>query len=229
MDGGAMATSEKALRRQQKREEKARRKALRRPSVLREQFWNLPNMLTLGRIAIIPVFVWLTYDADPLSSLLAASLFTLAAVTDVVDGVLARRWNQITVVGKFLDPLADKLIVMAAFVMMVRLGRLAAWVVIVLLAREFIVSGLRTIAAGEGMVIAAGQEGKWKTSLQLCGIIALCVHYVHPLDLIWWRFYVDYNRVGQVLMYISMVLSLWSAGVYFKAFLSMLARRSTPA
>src|SRR5258708_5093580 len=118
---------------------------------------------------------------------------------------------------------------MAAMVMMVRLGRLAAWVVIVLLAREFIVSGLRTIAAGEGIVIAAGQEGKWKTSIQLCGIIALCVHYVHPLDLIWWKFYVDYNRIGQVLMYISMVLSLWSAGVYFKAFLSMLARRSTPA
>ncbi|HEY8210605.1 MAG TPA: CDP-alcohol phosphatidyltransferase family protein, partial [Myxococcaceae bacterium] len=130
-----MATSDKALRKQQKREERARKKASRGSSVLREQFWNLPNMLTLGRIAIIPVFVWLTYDADPMSSLLAGSLFTLAAVTDVVDGVLARRWNQITIVGKFMDPLADKLIVMAAFVMMVRLGRIAAWVVIVLLAR----------------------------------------------------------------------------------------------
>jgi len=213
-----MATSEKALRRQQKREEKARRKAVRRPSVLREQFWNLPNMLTLGRIAIIPVFVWLTYDADPLSSLLAASLFTLAAVTDVVDGVLARRWNQITIVGKFMDPLADKLIVMAAFVMMVRLGRVAAWVVIVLLAREFIVSGLRTIAASEGMVIAAGQEGKWKTSLQLCGVISLCVHYQHPLDLIWATYVVDYNKIGKVLIYLSAVMSVWSMAVYFRAF-----------
>jgi CDP-diacylglycerol--glycerol-3-phosphate 3-phosphatidyltransferase len=213
-----MATSERAQRKQQKREERARRNANRGPSVLREQFWNLPNMLTLGRIAIIPVFVWLTYDADPLSSLLAASLFTLAAVTDVVDGVLARRWNQITIVGKFMDPLADKLIVMSAFVMMVRLGRIAAWVIIVLLAREFIVSGLRTIAASEGMVIAAGQEGKWKTSLQLCGVISLCVHYRHPLDLIWQTYLVDYNKVGKALIYLSMVMSVWSMAVYFRAF-----------
>ncbi len=192
--------------------------------MLLKEFWNLPNMLTLGRIAVIPVFVWFTYDATPLYSFLAAVVFTVASVTDVIDGYLARRWNLVTVVGKFMDPLADKLIVMAAMVMMVRLGRLAAWVVIVLLAREFIVIGLRTIAAGEGMVIAAGQEGKWKTSVQLCGIIALCVHYVHPLNLIWATFDVDYNTVGKVLMYISMVLSVWSAGVYFRAFLRMLAR-----
>jgi CDP-diacylglycerol--glycerol-3-phosphate 3-phosphatidyltransferase len=217
-----MATSDKALRKQQKREERARKKASRGSSVLREQFWNLPNMLTLGRIAIIPVFVWLTYDADPMSSLLAGSLFTLAAVTDVVDGVLARRWNQITIVGKFMDPLADKLIVMAAFVMMVRLGRIAAWVVIVLLAREFIVSGLRTIAASEGMVIAAGQEGKWKTSLQLCGVISLCVHYQHPLDLIWVTLPVDYNKIGKALIYLSMVMSVWSMAVYFRAFVRTL-------
>src|SRR6266852_178566 len=200
-----------------RRRARSRHRGMRPPSVLVQEFWNLPNMLTLGRILLIPIFVWFTYDATPLYSLLAAVVFTVAAITDVIDGYLARRWNLVTVVGKFMDPLADKLIVMAAMV------------VIVLLAREFIVSGLRTIAAGEGIVIAAGQEGKWKTSIQLCGIIALCVHYVHPLDLIWWKFYVDYNRVGQVLMYISMVLSLWSAGVYFKAFLSMLARRSTPA
>jgi len=212
-------------RKRQKREERARRRALRKPSVLLQEFWNLPNMLTIGRILIIPIFVWFTYEADPLYSFWAAALFTVAAVTDVVDGFLARRWNQITVVGKFLDPLADKLIVMAAMVMMVRLGRLAAWVVIVLIAREFIVSGLRTIAASEGMVIAAGQEGKWKTSLQLCGIISLCVHYVHPLNLIWATYPVDYNAVGQVLMYLSMVFSLWSAGGYFKGFLSTLAKR----
>ncbi len=183
-------------------------------------------MLTLGRIALIPIFVWFTYDASPLYSFGAAALFTLAAVTDVIDGYLARRWNLVTVVGKFLDPLADKLIVMAAMVMMVRLGRLAAWVVIVLLTREFVVSGLRTIAAGEGMVIAAGQEGKWKTSLQLCGIISLCVHYTHPLHLLWVTYPVNYNTVGQLLMYLSTVLSLWSAGVYFRGFLNMLAKRS---
>jgi CDP-diacylglycerol--glycerol-3-phosphate 3-phosphatidyltransferase len=214
------------MRRRQKREERRRRRSLREPSVLLQEFWNLPNMLTLGRILLIPIFVWLTYEADPLSSFSAAALFTLAAVTDVVDGYLARRWNLVTVVGKFMDPLADKLIVMAAMVMMVRLGRLAAWVVIVLVAREFVVSGLRTIAAGEGLVIAAGQEGKWKTSLQLCGIISLCVHYTHPLNLFWATYPVNYNTVGQVLMYLSTVFSLWSAGVYFKGFLAMLAKRS---
>ncbi len=217
---------DKTTRKRQKREERQRRRALRRPSVLLKEFWNLPNMLTLGRILVIPLFVWFTYDADPLYSFLAAVVFTLAAVTDVVDGYLARTWNLVTVVGKFMDPLADKLIVMAAMVMMVRLGRLAATVVIVLLAREFIVSGLRTIAASEGFVIAAGQEGKWKTSLQLCGLISLCVHYVHPLNLIWITLPVDYNSVGKVLMYLSTVLSLWSAGGYFKAFLSTVAKRS---
>jgi CDP-diacylglycerol--glycerol-3-phosphate 3-phosphatidyltransferase len=216
---------DRATRKQRKREERAKRRAERKPSVLIQEFWNLPNMLTMGRILLIPVFVSFTYDADPFYSLMAALVFAVASITDVVDGYLARKWNLITVVGKFMDPLADKLIVMAALVMMVRLGRIAAWVVIVLLARELIVSGLRTIAASEGMVIAAGQEGKWKTSLQLVGVISLCVHYVHPLDLGYRVVPVDYNKVGKVLVYLSGAFSVWSAVVYFRAFLSMLARR----
>ena len=210
---------------QRKRDERKARRANRKPSVLLKEFWNLPNMLTLARIAVIPVFVWFTYDADPMYSLLAALIFTLAAVTDVVDGFLARRWNMITVVGKLMDPLADKLIVMAALVMMTRLGRIPAWVVIVLLSREFIVTGLRQIAASEGMVIAAGQEGKWKTSLQLTGIIALCVHYVHPIDMLIRQGDIDFNLVGKVMVYLSTAFSVWSAAVYFQAFLQMLSKR----
>ena len=206
-----------------------RRGAPRPPPVLLKEFWNLPNVLTMGRIFIIPWFVWLTYDADPMSSFLAAAVFAAAAITDIIDGYLARKLNLITVVGKFLDPLADKLIVMAALVMMVRLGRVAAWVVIVLLARELLVQGLRTIAATEGMVIAAGQEGKWKTSLQLISLVSLCVHYTHPLDLGFVVYPVDYNRVGQVLLYLSTVFSVWSAAVYFRAFLQMLAKRTLAA
>jgi CDP-diacylglycerol---glycerol-3-phosphate 3-phosphatidyltransferase len=216
---------DRRTRRQRRREARRVRKAARNPSVLLKELWTLPNMLTLGRIVIIPFFIWLTYKADPLDSFLAAVLFTVAAVTDVIDGVLARRMHLVTVLGKFLDPLADKLIVMAALVMLVRLGRVPAWVVIVLLAREFLVTGLRTIAASEGMVIAAGQEGKWKTSLQLTGIIALCVHYTHPLDLIWWTFPVNYNAVGQVLLYISVFFSVWSGVGYFRAFGQMLSHR----
>ncbi len=198
----------------------------KRPRILLQEFWNLPNVLTMGRIAVIPLFVWLTYGADPLSSFLAGALFALAAITDIVDGYLARRLHLITVVGKFLDPLADKLIVMAALVMMVRLGRVAAWVTIILIARELVVQGLRTIAATEGMVIAAGQEGKWKTSLQLIGIVSLCVHYVHPLHLGFGVYPVDYNLVGLVLLYLSTAFSVWSAAVYFRAFLQMLAKRA---
>ena len=214
---------------QRKKDERAKKKANRKPSVLLKEFWNLPNMLTLGRIAVIPLFVWFTYDADPFYSLLAASLFTVASITDVIDGFLARRWNMITVVGKLMDPLDDKLIVMAALVMFTRLGRVPAWVVIVLLGRELIVSGLRQIAASEGMVIAAGQEGKWKTSLQLVGIVSLCIHYVHHMNFGFYESDVDFNLVGKALIYLSTAFSVWSAGAYFKAFLAMLGKRGSSA
>jgi CDP-diacylglycerol---glycerol-3-phosphate 3-phosphatidyltransferase len=221
---------------QRRRDERARRKAekkakkaARQPSVLLQEFWNLPNMLTLARVLVIPLFVWLTYDADPMYSVLAALLFTVAAITDVIDGFLARRWNMITVVGKFMDPLADKLMVMAALVMMTRLGRVPAWVVIVLLSRELIVSGLRQVAASEGLVIAAGQEGKWKTSLQLVGMICLLIHFRHTVDFVVWKGEADFNVMGKVLIYVSTAFSVWSAGIYFKAFLNMLGKRGAPA
>lgn len=197
--------------------------------MLLREFWNLPNMLTLARIAAIPFFVWLTYEGDPLTSVMAAVTFAVAAITDVIDGWLARRWNLVTVVGKFLDPLADKLIVNAALVMLVRLGRVPSWLVIVILSRELIVTGLRSVAASEGMVIAAGQEGKWKTSFQVVAIICLCIHYVHPLELFGRSYPVSYNAVGSVLLYLSAVMAVWSAAVYFKGFLSMLSKREAGA
>jgi CDP-diacylglycerol--glycerol-3-phosphate 3-phosphatidyltransferase len=228
-DARLQRREERAHKKAERAARKAARRAGRTPSALLKEFWNLPNMLTLGRIAVIPLFVWFTYDADPFFSYLAAALFTLAAVTDVVDGFLARRWNMITVVGKLLDPLADKLIVAAALVMMVRLGRIHAWIVIVLLSREFIVTGLRQIAASEGLVIAAGQEGKWKTSLQLVGIVALCVHYRHPMFFGFAWYEVNFNLVGKFFVYLSTAFSVWSAAVYFQAFLRMLSKRSQTA
>jgi CDP-diacylglycerol---glycerol-3-phosphate 3-phosphatidyltransferase len=211
----------KAARIERREQKRAARRARPRSNILKE-FWNLPNMLTMGRIAIIPLFVWFTYDGDPWFSLMAASVFTIAAVTDVVDGFLARRWNMITVVGKLLDPLADKLIVAAALIMMVRLGRIPAPIVITLLSREFIVTGLRQVAASEGMVISAGQEGKWKTALQLVGIVALCIHYSHPVNFIFVTLNVNFNLVGQIWIYLSTAFSVWSAVVYFSAFVKML-------
>src|SRR4051794_20852466 len=95
----------------------------RPPRVLLQEFWNVPNMITMGRMLMIPVFVFLTYDGDPLSSLIAGAVFAVASLLDIVDGYLARKYNLVTVVGKLLDPLADKLMVLAALVMLVRLGR----------------------------------------------------------------------------------------------------------
>jgi len=204
--------------------EGAKRTVENKLSVWKREFLNLPNMLTMLRMAMIPLFVVLIHKATPLSSLLAGSVFALAALTDVVDGFLARRWNMITVIGKLLDPLADKLIVAAALVMMASLGRIPAWIVIVLLSREFLVSGLRQIAVSEGLVIAAGQEGKWKTSLQLVGIIALCIYYTHPIYFLFGVCEINFNTVGLVLIFMSMLFSLWSAAVYFRAFITKLAQ-----
>jgi CDP-diacylglycerol--glycerol-3-phosphate 3-phosphatidyltransferase len=192
---------------------------------LKDEFLNLPNMLTMGRVVVIPFFILLTYYGDPVSSFWSAIIYTAASITDVVDGWLARRKGLVTVVGKFLDPLADKLIVMAALVMLVRLGRVASGLVIVLLAREFLVTGLRTIAASEGMVIAAGQGGKWKTALQLTAIISLLMHYSYELDFQFVKVKVNFNHIGTWLLWFALIASVLSAAEYFRAFLALLASK----
>ncbi len=190
---------------------------------------NLPNLLTMGRVAVIPVFVLLTYYGDPISSFWSAIIYALAAVTDVIDGWLARRKNLVTVFGKFMDPLADKLIVMAALVMLVRLGRVASGLVIVLLAREFVVTGLRTLAASEGMVISAGQGGKWKTALQLTAIISLLVHYNYRLNFLLFHLDVNFNRMGTWLLWFALVASVLSAVEYFRSFVLLMGSKEQNA
>ncbi|HET7658460.1 MAG TPA: CDP-diacylglycerol--glycerol-3-phosphate 3-phosphatidyltransferase, partial [Bacillales bacterium] len=144
--------------------------------------WNLPNKITLSRIALIPIFmVVLLAPIDlgsvklpsvtlPVTHLVAAIIFIVASCTDWLDGHYARKLNLVTNLGKFLDPLADKLLVTAAFVALVALGFAPAWMVIVILAREFAVSGLRQIAAVDGQVIAASLFAKWKTTIQIIAI-----------------------------------------------------------
>lgn len=186
---------------------------------LRRELLNLPNAITFARIALIPVFLWFTYFESRVDSFIAAVVYALTSATDFLDGWVARRLKLVTVIGKFLDPLADKLIVMAALVMLVHLGRVGAWVVIVIMAREFIVTGLRTIAMSEGLVIPAGQEGKYKTALQLAGISFLLLHYTYPIDAWAFSFDLDANRVGTWLLYVSLVFSVLSAVFYFRDFL----------
>ncbi len=191
----------------------------------RKEFLNAPNAITLARIAMIPVFLWFTFHESRVDSFIAAIVYAVTGTTDFLDGWLARKKGLVTVIGKFLDPLADKLVVMAALVMLVHLGRVAAWVVIVIMAREFIVTGLRTIAMSEGIVIAAGQEGKHKTAFQVAAITFLLLHYTYPVDAIFFSFDLDANRVGTWLLYVSLFFSVWSAWNYFAGFVRVVYPR----
>ena len=173
----------------------------------------------MARVFMVPVCLWFLDRGTAKDCFWSAVIFTLAALTDVLDGWLARRMGVVSVLGKFLDPLADKLIVMASLIWMVPMGRISGWVVIVLLAREISVTGLRSVAASEGVVIAAGSEGKTKTALQMVGIIALLLGYPYHL-----RYFgidcgvLDTIVVGRMLVYGSLVFSLLSAVEYVRLF-----------
>jgi CDP-diacylglycerol--glycerol-3-phosphate 3-phosphatidyltransferase len=188
---------------------------------LREELLNAPNLLTLGRMALIPLFLYLLSYENRRNSFLAAAIYSVAALSDWVDGWLARVSGKVTTLGKFLDPLADKVIVLSALVMLVRLGRAPVWVVVVILAREFLISGLRTIAVSEGLVIPASQGGKWKTSLQLTGIICLMLHYHFAIDYLFGTLMTDFQAVGSALLYLSLVPGIVSAVEYVRAFYTL--------
>ncbi len=192
---------------------------------LKKELWSAPNIITLVRIGAIPVFLVFTYYESRLNSFIAALVYSVTAATDFLDGWVARRKNLVTVIGKFLDPLADKLIAMSALIMLVHLGRVAAWVVVLIMAREFAVTGLRSMAMSEGIVIAAGREGKYKTALQLVGIVFLLLHYAYPIDFVFTTATVDANRIGTALLYFSLFFSLWSAWVYFAGFIDAVYRQ----
>jgi len=193
-------------------------RAARRHS-LKQDALNLPNLLTFGRMGIIPLVLWLIGRGSPRDCLWAAIVYSLAALTDLIDGYLARRLNIVSILGKFLDPLADKLLVMATLIWMVPMGRIAGWAVVLLLSREISITGLRSIASSEGVVIAAGDSGKSKTALQMVGILCLIIGYPYHLslgfmDLGW----VDLVPVGRALIYISLIFSVTSAVSYIGLF-----------
>jgi CDP-diacylglycerol---glycerol-3-phosphate 3-phosphatidyltransferase len=193
-------------------------RAARRRS-MRDDALNLPNLLTMGRIAIIPLVLWLLQRGSPNDCVVAALVYSGACLTDLLDGYLARRMNIVSVLGKFLDPLADKLLVMASLVWMVPLGRISEWAVVLLLGREISITALRSIASSGGLIISAGGGGKTKTALQMAGILCLIIGYPYHLslgfiDLGW----VDLVNVGRVLVYASLVFSLVSAFQYISLF-----------
>lgn len=137
---------------------------------------NLANKLTILRILLVPIFMIFLLSEIPYGITISAGIFAIAAVTDALDGHIARRRNEITNFGKFMDPLADKLLVSAALISLVQLGKLSAWIVFIIIAREFTISILRAVAASEGIVIAASSWGKAKTITQIFAIITILLN-----------------------------------------------------
>lgn len=171
------------------------------------------------RIVMIPVVAFFLSLQTPMACVIAVLAFSIAAISDFFDGYLARRLKLVSVTGKFLDPLADKLMVMAATVQLASMGWLDAWIPIVILARELAVQGLRQIAVAEGFVIAAGTGGKIKTALQLVGLVGVLIHYTYPIHIFGIETSMDFHFVGLVLLLMSVFFSLLSGFQYFRGFL----------
>jgi CDP-diacylglycerol--glycerol-3-phosphate 3-phosphatidyltransferase len=169
---------------------------------------NLPNVLTVARILLIPVFVVLFVTPTPDRSLAAAVVFVIAALTDLLDGYLARRRGQVTKLGRLLDPIADKLLVLSALIVLVQVDRVTALVAILIIAREVAVTGIRAIAATEGMIISAETTGKYKMALQVIAIVLLILEGTVLSD------YGNVHLAGIVTLYLSLVLGYVSGGQY---------------
>ena len=171
---------------------------------------NLPNTITMLRVGIIPVLFFLLLDPGYAWSLVIALLFILAGLTDLIDGYVARKYHIVTNIGKFLDPIADKLIVNTAMILMIPIGRIPAWIVATIIIRDFIIDGLRTIATSEGVIIDASKLGKRKTLCQIFAVSALMIHY--PL------FGANAHVVGMVILYIALWLTIHSGIDYIVMF-----------
>ncbi len=174
--------------------------------------FNVPNLLSLSRILSVPVFIFLMLEPNPAKALIAGIVFGLASATDWLDGYLARKWGQVTKIGKLLDPIADKILIMSALIILVEIRSdvVHAWIAIVLIGREFAVTGLRAMAAAEGIVIPAETVGKYKVGAQITAVLSLL-----------WDYYLDrgwMTDLGRIALWVAMVLALYSAFRYFKTY-----------
>ncbi|MBE0528194.1 MAG: CDP-diacylglycerol--glycerol-3-phosphate 3-phosphatidyltransferase [Thermoleophilia bacterium] len=175
-----------------------------------KEIFNLPNSITMVRIAVMPVLFFLLLSPGRIFSLIIAILFIAASITDFLDGYIARRYNIVTKMGKLLDPIADKLLISTAMIMMIPIGRIPAWIVAIIIMRDVFVDGLRSIASSEGLIIQARALGKQKTLCQIIAVSALLIHY--PI------FWIDSHVVGTVVLYIALVLTVWSGADYYWQF-----------
>lgn len=162
---------------------------------------NLPNKITMLRIILIPFFVvTMLVERIPYHNYIAVAIFIIASLTDTLDGYIARKYNLISNFGKFMDPLADKLLVCSALICFVELGSMPAWIVIIIISREFIISGFRLVASDAGVVIAAGWWGKCKTVAQMLMSVLLIVDFDNPVM----------NIIEQIMIYIALALTVIS-------------------
>lgn len=171
---------------------------------------NLPNRITLFRIFIVPLIIVFLIKPSPFFCFVAAVLFGIAAVTDWLDGHIARSTGQVTTLGKFLDPIADKILFIAALIPLVALGRVPAWLATILIARDFAVSGLRSMAAANEVIIPAGRMGKYKTGFEIAAIELLLLQ--------WDLGFVGFQTAGMLCLLIATALSIVSAVDYFYAY-----------
>ena len=178
------------------------------------RFWGFPNQLTLYRIASIPVLVVLLLFSNKVCAFLAAIVFSAASLTDLLDGMFARRRGLESTLGKFMDPLADKLLISAALIMLIPHGRVPAWIAFVIIGREIGITGLRGILSEKGVVMGAAELGKYKTGFQIAAIIPLLIHYTY--------FNIDFHVIGVVLLWIALILTVWSGARYFAKFWSVM-------
>lgn len=172
-------------------------------SILR---FNIPNILTFSRIIFVPIFIWIT----PQSHILGIIIFLIASLTDFLDGYLARKSRQITKLGIILDPIADKILIISALILLVDMVRISAWIAIVIIAREFIITVIRLIGLSKNIIIPAEKYGKLKVITQIVAVILLLL----PGGLV----YFDFYDIGLVIIYISAIIAILSGIKYIVSF-----------
>lgn len=178
---------------------------------VRETLTSPPNLVTLIRVGSVPVLVGILYLKQPVWSWISGGVFVVASLTDLLDGWLARRLKKVSVLGQFLDPVADKLLVASMLIMMVTLGRAQAWLAILIICREIAVTGLRAVAASRGFSVPSDMWGKWKTVLQMLAICLLMLHYPFAgFDPHYW---------GRIALWVAAAITAWSGLAYFRSFI----------
>src|SRR6056297_4094017 len=162
---------------------------------------NLPNKITVARIIMVPIFIWVLLSGMQNSRIIAAVIFIIASITDFLDGYLARKYELITDFGKLMDPMADKILVASALIALVQVGRISVWPVVIILAREFLITSFRSLAASKGLVIAASIWGKVKTNTQIFAIISLML---------------TNNWFADIMLWVSVIATILSAVDYIR-------------